>query len=136
MHESEPDSTESQPSPPRAGRDELVVKAAGFLRNARPELNRFLVFARPRAKAAGQEALRYVREHEDEVKQHAMKLVRYRLHGPLGLLADALIPDSAPAEVPETRCSQCGWSNVPRAKFCTECGNRLTSETPQRPGDL
>jgi hypothetical protein len=121
---------DGQPSSPKAGEDELVVKAARFLKRARPKLNRFIVFARPRAEAAGQEALRYVREHEGELKQNAVKLARYRLHGPLGLVVDALIRDPAPADGPGTRCSQCGSVSVAGARFCTQCGSRLTTEEP------
>ena len=131
MDGSDDQAEDSQPSPPKASRGELAVKAARFLKRAKPKLNRFIVFARPRAEAAGQEALRYVREHEGEIKQNAVKLARYRLHGPLGLVVDALIRDPAPAEGPDTRCSQCGSVNVSSARFCTECGSRLTPEPPQ-----
>jgi len=132
MDESEHHSVEGEPSPPKAGRqDELVVKGAGILRNARPKLNRLIVIARPRAHAAGQEALRYVRKHEGEIKQTAAKLARVRLRGPLGLVVDALIHDSSPAEQRRgTKCPHCGMMNMPVAKFCNECGIRLTSENP------
>lgn len=132
MDEFERTSEESEPLTVKAGpQDEIVVRAARFLREARPKLHRLIVFARPRAQAAGQEALRYVREHEDEIKQAAVKLARYRLRGPLRLVINALTPDSSPGEPDRgTGCPQCGMMNLLVAKFCTECGVRLASESP------
>ena len=33
----------------------------------------------------------------------------------------------------ENRCTQCGVSNAPQAKFCGGCGAPLTANTPQPP---
>ena len=130
MDDSEPNGIKSDSSPLKAGTDELGKKAAGFLRDAKPKLTRLIVLARPRAQAARHEALRYAREHEDEIKLAAAKLARHRLRGPLGLLVDALTQDSSSTDQAHgTKCLRCETMNMFGAKFCHECGISLKSET-------
>jgi hypothetical protein len=107
--------------------DDAITRAAALLRDARPKLEKLVVRATPRAKLAGRAALRYVREHEGEIKQVAATFARARLRGPFRLAADALAGSASATPTPaDVRCSACGTPNIASAKFCQECGGRLT----------
>ena len=117
---------------PASQEEVLARKAAELVKAARPRFKRLLAFTQPRAQLAASEAARYVREHEPELKSAAAKLARSRLRGPLGFLADSLTGSaSAERQQPASRCPACETENPASAKFCNECGLRLTGETPQ-----
>jgi hypothetical protein len=105
--------------------EELGKKLGRALKAAKPQAQRLAAEAKPRLERARDDALKFAREHEDDGKQLAQKLVRARLGGPLGMVIDALAsqPDDNP---PSSRqCSSCESVNPPRAKFCSECGAAL-----------
>ena len=107
-------------------RPDRAAELAEVLRGATPRLRKLLAVARPRADAAGRQALRYAREHEGEIKQAASTLARYRVRGPLGLLVRALTEAAPRTErEPGRKCAACGTANVPSARFCNQCGSRL-----------
>jgi hypothetical protein len=124
---------ENEPAPAKLTREEIVVRTAAFLKDARPKVDRLIVFARPRAEAAGQQALRYVREHETEIKQAAAVAARGRLRWPFGILADALMPRSPRQAPPASVCPTCDTANAASARFCNQCGSRLVPDSPPPP---
>jgi hypothetical protein len=125
MDEHASDQTPAKP-PAAKPENEIAVKASAFLKQAAPKLNRLIVIARPHAKKAGEDAARYVRDHEGEIKQAAGMLARSRMTGPLGLVVGALTSQagSAPRQ-PGVACNACSTLNTATARFCSECGARL-----------
>jgi hypothetical protein len=117
---------EEQVDPRPLTREEAIArKAARLVKASKPQLKRAMDLGRPRAEAAGHEAARYVREHEAEIKDAALKLARARL-GPLGAMVEALAGNTTnPASPPLVGCLGCGTENPPSANFCSECGQRL-----------
>jgi ribosomal protein L40E len=86
--------------------------------------------ARPLATTAGKDALRYAREHEEEIKRTALKGARLHMRGPFGYVVGALA-DAATrgAEQPASvLCSSCDAENPGGAKFCNQCGARLSTK--------
>jgi hypothetical protein len=93
-----------------------AVKAAA------PRVQRLATEAKPRLEEARDGALKFAREHDDEIKQLAGRLVRARL-GPLGVVVDAFAPTgSAPKEA---TCRACAAANPGSARFCNQCGAAL-----------
>ena len=114
-------------------KDELVARAAGLLKEARPKLDQLIERAKPRGKAVGRGGLRYLREHEVEIKQAAAGLARYRMRGPLGFIFSALSPrPSATDPSGGQRCPVCETLNMASARFCNQCGARLISDEAPR----
>jgi hypothetical protein len=113
---------------PLSREEELARKAARFVKKSKPQLKRAIENARPRAEAAGREAIRLARENEDEIRAAALKLAQARL-GPLGMVAGALANNagspSKPAAPAVRVCETCSTENAAAANFCNECGNRL-----------
>jgi hypothetical protein len=103
-------------------------KAGRLFRRSGPELKRLVEEHRPKVEKASKDALRYAKEHEDEIRALALKGVRMRA-GPLGMMVDALNPAQPPA--PEPGCPACKAINAKAARFCNQCGARLTpTSTP------
>jgi hypothetical protein len=117
---------EEQAAPrPLTREEEIARKAARLVKASKPQLKRAVELGRPRAEAAGHEAARYVREHESEIKDAALRLARARL-GPLGAVVEALTGNAANRPSPSpVGCLGCGTENPPSANFCSECGQRL-----------
>ncbi|HLF77244.1 MAG TPA: zinc ribbon domain-containing protein [Dehalococcoidia bacterium] len=108
---------------------ELGRKLGRAVRAAKPRAKRLSEEAKPRVEKAGNDVLRFAREHESEVKQVAKKIVRARLTGPLGLVFDALATETS--EAADTLvCNRCQTANASGAKFCSQCGVALESTAP------
>jgi hypothetical protein len=118
--------------------DELTRKARRLIDDARPHVEKLVEQARPEVEKAAGAAMRYWREHDDQIKATAAKLVRSRARGPLGFAFDAVVRQATPKaqEPPEpqatktaredlTRCQSCGAQNPPRSRFCNQCGGSL-----------
>ena len=115
--------------------DDAITRAAARLRGAKPELDKLIVRATPVAKIAGRAALRYVREHEGEIKQAGATFARARFRGPLRLVAEAIVKGASPSgaatksqEQTQRLCQACGTANPAAARFCNACGQRLITE--------
>ena len=108
---------------------ELGKKLGRALKAAKPHAKRLAAEAKPRVEKARDDALKFAREHEDEGKQFAQKLVRARLRGPLGMVFDALA--SQPEDKPPTsrQCPSCENANPISAKFCGKCGSALENSS-------
>src|SRR5947208_13148736 len=107
----------------------LGRKAGRLMKAARPGFKRLAARTRPGLEKAGRDAVQYARDHEDELKQAAMRLARARVAGPLGLVVDAVSRASTqpnPA-VPPVICSHCSAANPAGARFCNQCGAQITS---------
>jgi ElaB/YqjD/DUF883 family membrane-anchored ribosome-binding protein len=122
---------ESAGETPPSREEELARKAAKLVKQGRPQLERFIARTRPQAEKAGKQAAQYVREHESEIKDAALKLAQTRLPGPLGMAAGALANGmSSQPGAKAGACPNCAAQNPPAANFCNECGTKLTTENP------
>jgi hypothetical protein len=96
---------------------------------AKPRIERFVTDAKPRVGQARDDAVKYAREHDEEIKQLASRLVRARMTGPLGLVVEAFASQAVapPAEDKriEGTCKGCGVTNPKGARFCNQCGAAL-----------
>jgi hypothetical protein len=122
--------------------EELGRRAARLLRrgkprvekaltDARPQIEEAVNKARPQAERAAKDAWRYAQDHEDEIKRAALKGARMRVRGPFGFLIDALQrgnPSAEPAAETGPACPSCGSAYAPNARFCSECGAKLTTD--------
>jgi len=104
---------------------EIGKKLGRALKAARPHAQRLAADAKPRVEKARDDALKFAREHEDEGKHLAQKLVRARLAGPLGMVFDALASQSGDKPATSQRCTGCESVNPLSAKFCGQCGAEL-----------
>ena len=89
--------------------------------------------AKPKVEKARQTAIHFAREHEDEVKQTAARLIRTRIRGPLGLFFDALTREMSDKPKPAGQgliCPRCQSLSPVNAKFCIECGYLIPSAQP------
>lgn len=121
-HAAQPDAA------PPTREEEIARKAAQFVKSTKPQLKKFIESARPQAENAGREAARYVREHETEIKDAALKLAQARL-GPLGMVVGSIANGVSNEKGPAiASCSGCGTSNPRAANFCNECGQRLSAQ--------
>ncbi len=132
-----PEDPESPP-PAKTPREELAARASELYKDAKPKVDdlvtkakpkvdELVTKAKPRVEEAGKDAVRYVREHEGELKRAAALAARYRLPGPLRLAFDALRPDRSASEpAAEVKCAACDHLNPPASKFCNDCGSRLS----------
>jgi hypothetical protein len=113
----------------------LGRNAARWLKAAKPRARRLATEAGPQAEKASRAAARYARQHDAELMQAALKLVRLRL-GPLGMLVDAVAqpqpqPPDAQQQSPGSarasglRCPSCEAVNAMAARFCDQCGSAL-----------
>ena len=101
-------------------------KAARLARAARPGFQRFAARTRPGIEKAGRDAVQYARDHEEELRQAAMRLARARVTGPFGFVVDAVSRAPAqPGPPPSIPCLHCDAPNPPAARFCNQCGARL-----------
>jgi hypothetical protein len=107
---------------------ELGARLGRAVRSAKPRAKRLSQEAAPRLKKAAEDALSYAREHEDEMKGVAQKLVRSRLRGPLGMAFDALASASGTGAVEAGVCSACQTPNPSGARYCSQCGAALKAE--------
>jgi len=107
---------------------ELGRRAARLLRRSRPAIQQAVAEARPRVEQAAKDAWRYAQQHEDEIKRAALKGARLRVRGPFGFVVDALNNSlqGRQRHAAEPACPGCGASNPPSARFCSQCGVRLT----------
>jgi hypothetical protein len=111
------------------GAEQLGRRAARLVKALRPRLQRLAEEARPRVEKAGRGAAEYAREHEDELRGAALRLARARMPL-LGPALDALAsqtgrqPDAPPAQA----CQACAHLNPPAARFCNNCGSRLSDQ--------
>jgi hypothetical protein len=114
---------------PGSAAEELARKAARLLRHGRPAIEKAVADNRPRVERAAKDALRYAQEHEDEIKRTALKAARVQVRGPFGFLFDAvnsgLRDGPAPSAAPGA-CPACEAPNPVSARFCSQCGTRLT----------
>ena len=123
----------SNGDPPDEGEPHLAAalgrKAARFVKAARPGFERLVAQAKPGIEKAGRDALQYAREHEDELKSHAVRLARTRVTGPLGLVVDAVAHQAQKREEapPALACAHCQNVNPPAARFCNQCGQPLAA---------
>jgi hypothetical protein len=103
-------------------------KAARLARAARPGFQRFAARTRPGIEKAGRDAVQYARDHEEELRQAAMRLARARVTGPLGFMVDAVSrgPVQPRPEAASIPCLHCVAPNPPSARFCNQCGARLS----------
>ena len=120
------DGSGSTSSQPPTREEELARKAAKLVKASKPQLKSLMAVAKPRPEEASKHAARYVREHENEIKDAALKLARTRLPGPIGMAVGALA-NGMPSETPQSAgaCPKCATKNPPPAKFCSECGSSL-----------
>jgi hypothetical protein len=125
--------SESQRPPEQPTREqEIARRAARLVKTSKPQLKRLIAYTRPRAENAGREAAKYVREHETEIKDAALKLARTRLPGPLGMAVGAIANSAASDKGREPQaCPNCKTANAPAARFCSECGTKLDSSSDQ-----
>lgn len=107
---------------------ELGRKAARLLRRSRPAIERAVAQARPRVEKAAKDAWRYTQEHEDEIKRTALRAARTKVRGPFGFAFDAVSSGlrDRPAPAASRVCGACNAANAMSAKFCSQCGTRLT----------
>jgi hypothetical protein len=127
---SETNPTEEQHEPNDLGA-KLSKRAARLWQEGRPEVARWIERARPLATSAGKDALRYAREHEDEIKRTALKGARLHMRGPFGYMIGTLADAAARgAGEPPARalCPACEAENPGGARFCNQCGARLESK--------
>ena len=103
----------------------LAARAVDLMKAGTPKIERLIALTRPRVRIVEKQVVRYLREHESELKETARQLARARLRGPLGLVVDSLTSSSSKADKLILKCSACRTSNPPRARFCNECGVRL-----------
>jgi hypothetical protein len=103
-------------------------RAGRLFKRGGPELKRLVEENRPKVEKAGRQAFKYAQEHEEEIRSLAMKGVRMRA-GPLGMVVDALGGQTqASSQSPaESGCPSCNAVNAPAAKFCNQCGTKLTN---------
>ena len=106
---------------------EIGRRLADVVKKARPHAERLADTAKPRVEKVSQDALKLARDHEGELKQVARTLIRSRMIGPLGLVVDAVTPAVEPNPQASLRCMACQEANSDSAKFCDQCGARLTS---------
>ena len=130
-----PDEAESPPR--RAPQDDLAARASEVYNDVKPKVDEFVTRtkpkveelvtrAKPKVEEAGKDAIRYVREHEDEIKRAASTVARYRLPIPLRVAFDSLRPDQNQTKpAAEIKCSDCEALNPHSAKFCNQCGSSL-----------
>lgn len=116
----------SQDSHRSAG--ELGRRAARLLRRSRPAIQQAVTEARPRIEQAAKDAWLYAQQHEDEIKRAALKGARLRVRGPFGFVVDALSNGlkGQQRDAADPACPSCGASNPRSARFCSQCGLRLT----------
>jgi hypothetical protein len=119
--------------------EELGRKAARLFRRGKPRLEQAMNDARPRVEEAvnkarpqveksAKDAWQYAQDHEDEIRNAAIKGARTRIRGPFGFLIDALQGNQQPAQPTTPACPSCAAPIQPNARFCTECGSALTSD--------
>jgi hypothetical protein len=127
---SETGPADQQPEPNDLG-SRLGKRARRLWQDGRPELERLIERARPLASTAGKDALRYAREHEDEIKRTALKGARLHMRGPFGYMIGTLADAAARgAGEPPARalCPGCEAENPGGARFCNQCGARLSDK--------
>jgi hypothetical protein len=127
MGSNQPDRNSKAENDRRA--EELGRKAARLFRRGKPGLQQAITDARPRAEQAAKGALRYTQQHEDQIKRVALKGARLHLRGPFGFVFDALsngLQGNNPPETAGDACPSCQSVNAPSARFCSQCGTRLT----------
>ena len=111
---------------------EQLGRYAGLLvRHARPGLERFVRFAKPRVEKAARDAVQYAGENKDELKQAATHVALMRVPAPLRSVIGAIAGSDrgqAPrgAQQDELICRICGTRSRLSARFCSECGSELT----------
>ena len=103
-------------------------KAGKLIKAARPGFERFAARTRPGIEKAGRDAVQYARDHEDELKQAAVRLARARVTGPLGFVVDAVSRASSQSNAAPVAvvCSHCEAPNPAAARFCNQCGAPVT----------
>lgn len=108
-------------------RSEILARARRVLDQAKPKVERLVGDAKPRIGVAARGAVRYAKEHDQEIKGVAMAFARSRTTGPFRLAATALggVVASRVLQKDGPACASCGTVAPSRANFCTECGARL-----------
>lgn len=107
------------------------------LEEAGQNARRMLEENRPLIEKAGQNAMQYAHEHEDEIRAAAIRAARMRVGGPLGFVVDSLGRSMAPgaqgtapqpaASASPGLCTTCQTQNAGSARFCSQCGTRLST---------
>ena len=126
------DNEDPNKPPSRAPAIEQLGRYAGLLvRHARPGLERFVRFAKPRAEKAARDAVQYASENKDELKQAATHVALTRVPAPLRSVIGAMTRGddaqaSRSAQQAELTCPSCGVRSHLNARFCSECGSKLT----------
>ena len=95
------------------------------MRAARPQAERLADDMKPRLKKASQTTIAFARDHEPEIRDVTAKVVRSRIPGPLGFVADALTRRPDQPRPDQLKCADCSGVNSGNAKFCNQCGSRL-----------
>jgi hypothetical protein len=111
----------------------LSKRARRLWQDGRPELERLIERARPLATSAGKDAIRYAREHEDEIKRTALRGARLHMRGPFGYMIGTFADAAArgAGEQPQrVLCASCEADNPGGARFCNQCGARLATKPP------
>ena len=108
-------------------RSEILGRARRVLDQTKPMVERLVEEAKPRIGDAARGAVRYAKDHDQEIKGVAMALVRSRTAGPWRLAATALggVVASRVLQKDDPACGNCGTAATSRANFCVECGARL-----------
>ncbi len=123
---------------------ELGRKLGKAFRQAKPRAQQLASQAKPHVEKAFDDAVKFAKDHDEEAKDLAKKLVRARVAGPFGMVIDAFESQArqAPAQQSQAQqpatnatqpglCSACGASNPTVARFCNQCGARLESSAAQ-----
>ena len=106
---------------------EVGKQLARLVKKAKPHAQRLAASAKPRVERATDDALKLGHDHEVELKHLAHKLVRARVTGPRGPAVDALAEAMAKEQpTASLSCNTCQSVNSTKAKFCNQCGTRLT----------
>ena len=126
------DETTAQTPSGASREEEIARKAAHLVKSGKPQLKKLIAFTRPRAELAGRQAMQYAREHENEIKDAALKLAQTRISGPLGMVVGQIASGMASGETKPglAPCPNCATPNPSAAKFCGECGSRIADANP------
>jgi hypothetical protein len=136
--ERDEDERTGQPRPDETPEQQLRAaanRAREAVERARPRVERLVKDATPKVQKAAQDAYDYARSHDQELRGAARALLWSRLTGPWRLAFGAF--ESAGAErrreteVART-CGGCGTAAAATARFCTECGARLSDGDQDR----
>ncbi len=128
------DITAAETSPASPLAEGLGRRAGRLFKAARPRVERVVARTRPRLEKAARDAIQYARDHEEEIRDAATKLVSARVRGPLGPVVGAVARQVGMHDAAREarRCPACQAVNPAGSKFCNQCGGGL--QPPQQQG--